>query len=898
MGFIGVLFVAAGIVALCGLLGLIVALVALNRIAQLERRLDRFVQAVMDRQNTVRSEREQDGQTSDDALDETPSPDLTATETTAGEDLAISGPTRADNDDGIAESEPVSERKNHVWDVVTVWIGHFSENWIFWLSGVSLALGGLFLVRYGIEAGYLGPAARVIAALLFGTGLLVASDWMRRRFRSEGWFDLPPTLAAAGIFSLFGGVLAGHVLYDLFDAAPTFGALAVVSVFAVFGGVLFGPMLSVIGILGGYLAPFLLKTGEPSAFLLIYFAVIFATALLVERVQKWIWLSAYAALLALVTGWMISSAVPLSLEPYLFATALAALAVAVPAFGVFAPAVPYARLPALFLDLSRHYPSVFALATTAAALSTALLFEFRSHEEQVIGMIAGLLLATWLVFAMAKAEPLRWTNLIALVFSGVVLARGFDDLRSSDGLVTGDVALGAGLALLAAYGGVWRAERTRFPRMWYWVGAIFPVAILLWMVGRDATSGDGVAFASQTIWGWIAVGVACCQGAFAWLTLMGHHRSRRNGADLFAVSASASTAIAIHLLLPDALWAHAFTVIALGASWAVSVYKFRVTRHAIWIFVGYALVWLLAENYRNLTDPVVYLGLTVWGPIGSHLIYISAVALFVLAWRFAIGARLAREVVQFETAALVGLAVYLLAWIDLLLAENGAQDYVVYASTSSVFFILTAAALYRLIGASHMVNLRYVLVAIYALLAIGYLASSLANSSFVSDLGQVAGVFPIDTLTLSYGPIIGLLVLAGGLDSVTRIFSKWVLWAPAVLVAGFLGISLVRWYWHGPNIQVSRGFLQPELYTYSVIMIVATGVLVWITLSRRSLTLKRYALGLAAATAAKVFLVDMAGMTGLSRASIFMLLGALLAGIAWLLKDLTVDKVSTDEPKN
>src|SRR5690606_37335160 len=35
--------------------------------------------------------------------------------------------------------------------------------WAVWIGGIALALGGIFLVRYSIEAGLLGPGARIIA---------------------------------------------------------------------------------------------------------------------------------------------------------------------------------------------------------------------------------------------------------------------------------------------------------------------------------------------------------------------------------------------------------------------------------------------------------------------------------------------------------------------------------------------------------------------------------------------------------------------------------------------------------------------------------------------------------------------------------------------------------------
>ncbi|MDP4360588.1 DUF2339 domain-containing protein, partial [Escherichia coli] len=39
--------------------------------------------------------------------------------------------------------------------------------WVVWIGGLTLALGGLFLVKYSIEAGLLGPGVRVLLGGLF-----------------------------------------------------------------------------------------------------------------------------------------------------------------------------------------------------------------------------------------------------------------------------------------------------------------------------------------------------------------------------------------------------------------------------------------------------------------------------------------------------------------------------------------------------------------------------------------------------------------------------------------------------------------------------------------------------------------------------------------------------------
>ena len=56
------------------------------------------------------------------------------------------------------------------------WEERFGTQWSVWLGGIALALGGFFLVRYSIEQGWFGPAARVA----LGAILAIALDRRRR----------------------------------------------------------------------------------------------------------------------------------------------------------------------------------------------------------------------------------------------------------------------------------------------------------------------------------------------------------------------------------------------------------------------------------------------------------------------------------------------------------------------------------------------------------------------------------------------------------------------------------------------------------------------------------------------------------------------------------------------
>jgi uncharacterized membrane protein len=51
--------------------------------------------------------------------------------------------------------------------------------WVVWVGGLTLALGGFFMVRYSIDAGLLGPGVRTLLGGLFALALLAAGEWTR-----------------------------------------------------------------------------------------------------------------------------------------------------------------------------------------------------------------------------------------------------------------------------------------------------------------------------------------------------------------------------------------------------------------------------------------------------------------------------------------------------------------------------------------------------------------------------------------------------------------------------------------------------------------------------------------------------------------------------------------------
>src|SRR4029079_3608905 len=76
-----------------------------------------------------------------------------------------------------AESPPSASPPKESWE------SKIGARWTVLVGGVALALGAVFLVRYSIQAGLLGPAARIAAGFLLSAMLFGGGEWLRRRDR-------------------------------------------------------------------------------------------------------------------------------------------------------------------------------------------------------------------------------------------------------------------------------------------------------------------------------------------------------------------------------------------------------------------------------------------------------------------------------------------------------------------------------------------------------------------------------------------------------------------------------------------------------------------------------------------------------------------------------------------
>lgn len=166
-----------------------------------------------------------------------------------------------------------------------------------WLGGLALFLAICYFVKYSIERDLIPPAMRIGIAYLSCVGLLGGGVWFNRK---DAFTVLGQTLCATGIVGLYATTFAAraHYHFAAFEhgyASTALMVLTTVTAFALAVGMR-SHVVAILGILGGFLTPVMLSTGELVVWPLFTYCLLLNAGLLtVARRMRWFYLCALGA---------------------------------------------------------------------------------------------------------------------------------------------------------------------------------------------------------------------------------------------------------------------------------------------------------------------------------------------------------------------------------------------------------------------------------------------------------------------------------------------------------------------------------------------------------------------------------------------------------------------------
>jgi uncharacterized membrane protein len=761
--------------------------------------------------------------------------------------------------------------------------------WVVWIGGLTLALGGFFMVRYSIDAGLLGPGVRTILGGLFALALLAAGEWTRRKesisaIEALPVANIPAILTAAGTAVAFATVYAAYALYGFLVPATAFVLLGLVALATLAAALLHGPALAGLGVVGAFATPVLVSSDKPDFWALyVYLAIVTAASFGLARVRLWRWLAVTTIAFAVLWTLPCLQCGPSMVAPHAFHVLagfiLAALLV-VCGF-LFGPPANEGEIEPI---------SSGSLAAYLAGATLIVLNSFHADTAMVVFglLVAGSLAVAWRSNAATGAVGAA-AALVFVVFAEWAIRANPDMLvlpggplpgigpSATDGSVSLHLisaaifAVGFGLAGFLAQG---RSVNAIIPVIWSAASVFVPLALLVALYARIAHLDRSIPFAI------LAVLLAA---AYAAATEELTKREDRPGLQatiaLYATGTLAALALALTFALEKGWLTIALALMSAGTAWISLQRPIPFLRSLAAILAG-IVVLRIGYEPRIAGDAVGTTPIFNWLLWGYGIPAASFWAGSIFLRRNGDDAPL-RAV---ESAAI--LFTVLLAFMEIRHAVNDGDPYFTSAG-------LTEVALQ---------------VCVALAMAIGLERLRLRTGSVIHNAGAVlltafAGLATVGGLLVLEQPLlwtidvggrfINLLLLAYALPAVLALLLSYAVAGhrPAAyantLAAGALILALtyvtaeIRRLYHGPIMAIGPTG-GAEQYSYSIAWLAFGVILLGIGILANSQRARLASAAVIALTILKAFLIDMSTLTGVYRALSFMCLGLVLVAIGWL----------------
>ena len=836
---------------------------------------------------------------------------------TAGELQAVEEAGAADTGTGpettVPEPPPHGASGPRSRDSLESYLG---ARWPVWVGGVALAFGGIFLVRYSIEAGLLGPAARLALAAIFGFVLMAGGELLRRRAMpqmSERYSNamIPGALTAAGAVTLFGAIFAAYAIYDFIGPAGAFVLLALVS-FATIGlSLAHGQALAGLGLLASLATPALVATEEPNAqALFLFLALTWLAVNAASRFRRWTLVPMLANIgiglwsLAYVIGTDGFDPMPPALALIVM---IAGTAFFWPGnrYSADRPATPGWRgllgRPPLRITLSVSIMTLLAglaMPSVDPAAGTIPLFAFAAVTATLAALGASRGYAVWPALISATAAVLG-AGLTALSWLNYMMPVPVEGQPVPVAPYTNEIGiyllLGAAFILLGfAFLRRFRRTEPEFSAIWAFLMPAVPVATAtITFLNFGDFSRDWI----HGVYG-LAIGLVLLAGA-EWLFRDSEERHEAPidwPANLLVAGSFAGFTLALHALTNGIVTT--ILVSVLGFAYVLAM------RLRSWP----ALPWMMAAA------TLIVFGRIAWEPtlIGPNSLGTT----------------------PFLNALLPGYGIptglaIATAWLLRKSADFRVRN--IMQALASLAGLMTVGILIRHAMNGGVLDERLPTLSeqsIYTLVTIGFsgvlLMLDLKSPSPVFRWGSmVAGVIAtVNVMSLHLfalnpyfsgedtgpWPFFNLLLLGYLLPALAYGLVAWyargrrpqpyvVMLALAGAVLGFLWATLsVRRFWQGENIADWKGFLPGETYTYSVVWLVIGVALLVLGSRLDAKSLRLASAGLVLIAVVKVFLVDMSNLEGILRALSFIGLGVVLIGIGLFYQRILVNRTSEPKP--
>ena len=822
----------------------------------------------------------------------------TVVEQTSPESVEEYTDESVDSLENFREEQVENETKRQFQDVTEQmklsWFASVRDNWMIWLGGICVGLAGIFLVRYSIDAGLLGPNQRIILACSIGISLHGLAEWLRRRTGESH----PAFAALAGGASivLYAAMLAALHLYELLSPGIVFGLLAIVSVLTMLLALRYGPVLAILGILGAYLVPILVSNESGNILTaLVYSLIITGSALTLMRYvyRPWLWYGMLAGGL----GWWLISCTAVEADGYrvVYLAALAYLICAVPVFDWVLCRIPQEDDPgtewysmASFHSKWKYQPLQIGMVLIVLCQAWSIAIESFSSSALLFWSPFVIVL----LFGCSKRDSLRYLPWIALAAQwGALFYCGLDISNLSLG--RSQIQL-IGLeqqdkqyfllfiaGMIALYSGItwWISRRQPFSHS---RSSLINMAPVLWLALAYLLITD-----LSRSWQWSIGGFALSMCYLGVATIRLERKTRTAGTVWMILAGHFALSLAMAMYFREAT----LTLVLASQLISLSLLNKR--------FDVPGLQWILKILVGLL---VIRLTINPWLLQYPHDIHWSLWTYGGTVLCCAFSSWLSKDKIHLRKwleAATLHLFVLFLAaetrhWLydgDIFLHKYSLTE---ASINTALWSILGLVYYYRS-------QLSTQLQSLYVTCSKIMLTLSLLNYGIV-----LTWLNPLWSMeTVSSTPVWNVLLLAYGFPVV----AAWLVYryydekfkkvAISITSAGFLiFVSLqIRHLWNG-SLDLDLPFKDTELYTYSIVWLTISVITILVATGRNERLFYRAGMALLIVVIGKIFIIDMADLEGLLRVASFMGLGLSLLGLAYLHQKIAGNKELPVEGSN
>lgn len=735
-----------------------------------------------------------------------------------------------------------------------------------WVGGISLVFAGFFLVRYTIDAGLFGPGARSVTATIFAAAMIAISELGGRIPKIGASFTADPrvaqSLAGAGVATLYGTLYMAAEIYGLVGTGTAFLLVVVTTVIAFALSLRHGPPTALMGLIGGFAAPWVAGMGASNLpTLLLYLAVFIAALFGLAVWRRWLWL------LVLASGgglaWSLAMLVSANSD-----LGLLGGFIAVTGGGAILAAKRLGPASGVWAQIARYAPMALALVQLALLLP--------KMEFSILGWI--------FYFALsALAIALAWRDRMLLpIVAGALLVVLGPLALAWDANAASQTNIGITLAITALFGAAGHIRARRSPDTatpWAIIGLTAPV--LCWFT---ASLSHNVG--ADHLWAGLAILAALPAAftAFEW-----HSKQRSTAVQPWATGAAALMLWIAAILLIDEDWSASYSAaIALAvAAWS-KVTGGKWERRLSWIPLGAAMV--LASAFSWQFFDAVGASLSGTGAVLDRLPPISdaarttlvpALLIAAIAWAtvFATGRR---------TRALAfivgGAGVAAFAWLlgkqvaDIVSPSDFIRlGFAERAVFTQLLFVGGWLTLRQFVARPDWPSLRITGFVLSGLALFRFIWFDLVVHNPIMD-PQSVGPVPVANLLTGHLALVALWLWLLARNVPERLIVTVRCLSLGTMILTML--ATIRQAVQG-NLVSGAGIETGENYLYSAGLLALAIAWLALGISRRSKLLRVAGLSLLTAVTLKVFLIDAAALTGLLRILSFLGLGIALIGIGW-----------------